>query len=78
MGELLGRPRQPHLRQRNAGRAQNVVGSVELCQIPRDRCINLAQSTPQLLARKALVLGVDGLEFAAVDCDEAGIEPNLR
>jgi hypothetical protein len=56
------------------GLAVHLVRTIQLGHIPVDCLVDLAKPPAQLLARKALRLGVDEFELAAVDGDDPGIQ----
>ena len=74
MGKLLVDARNPRLWHHHAGLFHHFVGTIEFAQVTSNRFIDLTQSPPQLLARKALCLRVDGFELAAVDRDDARVK----
>jgi hypothetical protein len=72
--EFLDDSREPRVLRQHAGLFMHLVGAVEFAQVARDGGVDLAEPPLDLLPRVALRLGVDRLELAAVDGDDARVQ----
>lgn len=74
MFQLSQGPSHPSFWVNCAGLLKDLIGTIQLAQVPCDGFVDLSQLLAQLATRVILALGIDRLEPAAIDSDDVTVQ----